>query len=285
MKSLRETVMLIRPSLSMWTARKFDKKVTADIIDQYGTNKDAGRFNKLLVAQDAIKALVKLKGEFWTEHYRRTVPWTKDGWAMLSTKGYWSYMEWLKEWKIKWEGTVYKFAMDYPALVEDAKRRLNGMFNEKDYPPASEILDRFSFELDYNTVAQWDGKHLAIDLNDEEVDRVASLMEAKSKEKVENAMREVWGRLHKEVKKLAERCSKPDNVFRDSIIGNIADLVGILPTLNITDDPDLEEARRKVERTLANKDPQEIRDDPVKRKETKKEADKILSSMAAFMGG
>ena len=60
MKSLKETAMRVRPSLSMWTARKFDKKVTGKVIEDHGASKDAGRWNKLLIAQDAIKKLVKL---------------------------------------------------------------------------------------------------------------------------------------------------------------------------------------------------------------------------------
>jgi predicted secreted Zn-dependent protease len=174
--------------------------------------------------------------------------------------------------------------MDFPAMVEQAKQRLNGMFNADDYPPASEIVDRFKFELDYNTVAQWDGSHLAVDLRDDEVKRIGDLMAAKADEKLANAMKDVWQRLYDQVRRIAERLSHPENVFRDSLIGNVANLVNILPTLNITDDPNLEQMRRDVERILASQDPQELRDDIVKRKHTCDDANAILSAMVGYVG-
>lgn len=282
MKSLKEKAMRVRPSLSMWTARKFDKKVTSKVIDDHGASPDAGRWNKLLVAQDAIKDLVKLKGEFWTEHYKRTVPWTKDGWALLTAKGYQEYVEFVNDWKTKWEGRVWEFAMNYPALVEQARHRLNGMFNEKDYPPASEIMDRFEFDIDFDSIP--DGKDFRVDIQADEVKRIRDLMKEKGEERLATAMKEVWDRLHSVVKKFAERMSKPDNVFRDSLIGNVIELTNILPSLNITDDPDLERLRREVEAKLAGFDPQELRDDVDKRKDAHKDANAILGAMSAYIG-
>jgi len=283
MKSLKERAMRVRPSLSMWTARRFDKKVTSEVIENHGASSDAGRWNKLLVAQKSIKKLVKLKGEFWTEHYRRTVPWTKDGWALLTTKGYYDYIEWVNAWKIRWEGEVWNFAINYPGLVQEARVRLNNMFNADDYPPASEIIDRFNFELDFDSIPN--ATDFRVDIADDEVKRIRDLMETRGQERLAQAMKEVWLRLYDQVKHIAERLGKPENVFRDTLIGNVTNLVNILPSLNITEDPDLERLRREVERKLAGLDPQELRDDDKKRKAVHKDASAILGAMSAYVGG
>ena len=284
MKSLKETAMRVRPSLSMWTARKFDKKVTGKVIEDHGASKDAGRWNKLLIAQDAIKKLVKLKGEFWTEHYRRTVPWTKDGWALLTTKGYYEYMEFVSNFKTKWEGEVWLFVMNYPAMVDDAKARLNGMWNENDYPDAADIKEKFNFDLDVDALPN--SKDFRVDIKDDEVKRIRDLIEEKGQERLAAAMKDVWKRLYDQVNHISTSLKNPKKVFRDSLIGNVTSLVNILPSLNITNDPDLERLRREVEAKLGEQalDPQELRTDSKKRAEAAKSASAILGAMSAYTG-
>jgi len=68
-------------------------------------------------------------------------------------------------------------------------------------------------------------------------------------------------------------------IFRDSIIENIRELVSLLPSLNITNDPALEQARRDLESDLAGVDPEILRESKETRKEIAEKADQILNNI------
>lgn len=77
--------------------------------------------------------------------------------------------------------------------------------------------------------------------------------------------------------------------FHNTLIDNIREVVEILPKLNITNDPELEKLRQRVDKVLCQYDPGELKPtsksfDPKKRKQAKRDADAILKAMAGYTG-
>jgi len=99
------------------------------------------------------------------------------------------------------------------------------------------------------------------------------------------AMDDVWKRLYDKVEWLAGRLANPENTFNNATYEDAKDLVKMLSRLNFTDDPDLEQMRRDVERKLVSHHPESLRNDPVLRNDTANEAKAIMDKMAVFMGG
>jgi predicted secreted Zn-dependent protease len=77
--------------------------------------------------------------------------------------------------------------------------------------------------------------------------------------------------------------STPDAVFRDSLVGNIEELVELIPGLNVLDDPKIEAVRQEVIKKLTPYTPKEIRKDPELREDLAGEAKAIVDKMAGFM--
>ena len=71
--------------------------------------------------------------------------------------------------------------------------------------------------------------------------------------------------------------------FRDTIVTNLVKLVDVLPKLNVTGDPELERLADQVRASLLV-DPQELRKSESVRTETAKAANRIATTMAAYMG-
>ena len=82
--------------------------------------------------------------------------------------------------------------------------------------------------------------------------------------------------------KTHERLSDPKNVFRNSLIDNARDLCSVLPSLNISDDANLEALRRDLEQSLCKYQPDHLRDDEVLREEVSDKMADIMSKMGAF---
>ena len=65
--------------------------------------------------------------------------------------------------------------------------------------------------------------------------------------------------------------------FWDSTITNATELCSLLTSLNVTNDPKLEEARQKLEKALAGVEPEDIRESEGIRSNVKSKVDEILN--------
>jgi hypothetical protein len=72
-------------------------------------------------------------------------------------------------------------------------------------------------------------------------------------------------------------------VFRDSLVGNIEQLVDMLPGLNVLNDPDLDAIGKEVKARLLGYDLKDLRKKPAVRSAAAREAQEIMDKMAGFM--
>ena len=118
--------------------------------------------------------------------------------------------------------------------------------------------------------------------NLDEVARIRKDIEARSTAATETAMADLWTRLHDVVSKMAERLGTKDAIFRDSLVDNVAELVDLLPRLNLTGDARLDAMRREVADKLLVYEPETLRKDGGARKETARAAEDILAAMSGY---
>jgi hypothetical protein len=279
---LTDKAMLVLFSASQWTARKFDKKVTAEIADIHKTDSTAGRYNKVLIAQNALKAIQQIVGEARSYHYAQTLPWRDDEYRMLPAAAYPAYIERMRQFKSRFESAVAEFISAYPQLVEEAMIRLNGMFNQADYPHPSEIAHKYSMSVSIMPLPTSDD--FRVSLQSDEIAQIKQAIEESHQQAEQRAMADLWTRLHEVVAHMADTLSKEDKVFRNSLVGNVSELCGLLPTLNVMGDANLEAMRQAVESKLCGYDPETLRTDKDERKQAADDAQKILDAMASYIG-
>jgi len=281
---ISEKAVLVSQKITHWSGRKLDKSATAKFNSDNHADDDAGRYNKLLIAKDAIKQITKASGAARTAHYRLTLPWADNGQRVLPTKLFWEYTEELQGFKDQFYVAVEKFCDAYPDLVADAKARLGDLYDPDDYPPTDEVRRKFSFNYDITPVP--DTGDFRVDIEKAALDDLSEQLKGRLLETQKEAMREVWGRLREAVKAVSDRFSgKTDEkvIFRDSLIGNIRDICELVPKMNLEDDPELDRLAEEVKLELASIDPQALRDFPIDRVKAKAKADDIVKKMAAFM--
>jgi hypothetical protein len=108
-----------------------------------------------------------------------------------------------------------------------------------------------------------------------------SEFEVKANERLADAMREPWKRLHKVLTDMSEKLTDVDGDeakkrYHDSLISNPIELCELLTKLNVTNDPKLEEARRQLELTMLGADIENIKEYADSRSELKSKVDAIL---------
>lgn len=283
MASIHDKAMLVDLHISQWTARRYDKKVSKQATDSNNATQDAGRFNKALLSRKALRRITSAVSDLRTYHSERTLPWGKSGSRLLPATEYFAYMEGINTRKAEFEDAVTEFVNNYPAYIADAKLQLNNMFNADDYPEIGDIHSKYRMDVSVSPVPK--ATDFRIDLGDAEVNRLREDMRKRAEAAQQQATSDLWNRLHEVVQNMATRLANEDSTFRNSLIENIRIVVGLLPGLNITDDPALENVRSEVEASLCSLSPEALRTSPDKRRESAAKAQEIVDKMAGFMGG
>lgn len=279
--NLNDRALLVQLSISQWTARKYDKKVTNEVASAHGTTTAAGRYNKsLLPMNDYLDRVHKKTTHIRTKFYENTLPWGIEGTMMLPTSNYLQFMTDFRKEKGEWQYLVNEFVGNYDQLRLDAKRLLGSLYNDEDYPDESDVARKFKMDMAIFPVPNTDFR---VEIASDELTRIQEDVERRVQEAQTVAMKEVWDRLYDRVKHMAEKLADPKAIFRDTMVENTKELCALLPRLNFMDDPNLEQLRLQVEGSLL-KHPEALRNDPDLRRDTAAEAKAIMDKMSVFMG-
>jgi len=279
---LTDKALLVQLSISQWSARKYDRKVTKEILTQHGASMGAGRFNKSLLPMNGyLDSVHKKATAIRQKYYTNTLPWGIEGTQMLPSANYLEFMTEFRKEKGEWESLVAEFISNYSRLKEDAKRLLpNGLYNESDYPCDDSIHEKFNIDMAVFPVPSDDFR---VEIGDAELNNIQQDVERRVAEASEIAMADIWKRLYDRVKHMSEKLADPKAIFRDTMVENTRELCALLPRLNFADDPNLEDLRQQVEGSLLMH-PDALRNNPVLRDEKAQEAKDIMDKMSAFMG-
>ena len=278
---LREEAMIVRLGISHWTARKFDKGVTERVANEYAVDADVGRYNKILIAKESIQEVTQAVSGARTFHYENTLPWDDGGGRILPAKNFLTYSKAMRKLKVKFDNAVQNFLDNYDEYREEARRKLNGMFRESDYPGHREIKHKFDFSTDIEPVPSY--KDFRVTLGDKELRKIQEQLEKRVAERVAAATKDLYVRLSEVVSRFADKLADKDAIFRDSLVENVIELVNLMPKLNITDDPELERIRKETKDKICALAPGTLRQDEDARSKAAQDAKAILNKMSGYI--
>lgn len=284
MKDLAERAMIVKLSISQFGNSKKDSKVTQEVAARHGSAVNMGKFSKHLVDPGAMEPISKAANEARTIHYEQSLPWADDGRRILSSANFDHYTELMRNARHQFDLAVDRFIGEYPNHIENARIALNGLFNPDLYPAPHVIGSKFGFEIDMEPLPT--AQDFRVDLNQCQVDAIRAEIEHRTQETIKQAQRELWNRLHAAVKAMHDKMTedKERPIFRDTLVGNIREIVDLIPRLTLEDDPQLTNIRQDVEHYLTPYDPETLRTNKTARKDTADAAAAILKKMAGYTG-
>ena len=271
--------MLIDLNISVWTGRKMDKKVSEEVEASKGTKARAGNYHKkLLAGSDKLEKVQKIVTAVRSWNYQQTLPWSDGGSRLLPMKNFFSYKETLNNFENQFNSAVDEFITEYPQLVSGSAFTLGDLFDRGEYPTADSLKDKFKFNFVFSPVP--DAGDFRIQVEDEAKAELEQQYKSYYEQKLADAMADAWTRLHETLTHISERLDYTDEnkkKFWDSTITNASELCTLLTSLNITNDPKLEQARQKLEKALSGVDASDIRESEAIRSSVKSKVDDILS--------
>jgi hypothetical protein len=276
----KDAIMGARLQIGRWTGRKYDNDVSLQTVAANHAQVGSVRANKLLLPKHVFKPINTAYNAMRFTHMTYTLPWADDDTRILPATGYWKYMEVMREQKGQYDAVCDDFVIRYPELVVQAKSWLQDAYRADDYPDPAVIRSKFYVDLFIHHIPT--AGDFRIDLGDDEVQRIRAQIEERHELALKQATDEIWNRVYRTVSALLESLSDPDRRFHESLLGNVSSLVNLLPTLNITDDPDLEKARTEIEATCLKLSVDGIRKDKECRADAAEKVNDLMERMQQY---
>jgi hypothetical protein len=279
---IQNSSVLVDLNLSVWTGRKMDKKTSDEVVlAKSAHSKQAATVSKhLLAGNDTLARIQKHAANIRNWHYQQTLPWSDGGSRLLPMKSFFDYKAQLGEFETEFDEMITEFVHEYPVLVSAAAFQLGDLFDRGEYPEVSSILDKFKFKYVFLPLPE--SGDFRVDAGEEAKAELQAQFAGYYETKINDAMKDMWDRLHDNLSKLSERLDYSDDgvkkIFRDSLVTNALEMCGMLSNLNVTNDPKLEDARRKLEDALLGIEATDLRESPALRNDVKTKVDNILKS-------
>ena len=281
---LAERAMLVRLTIRKWSPERVDKGVTDEVALLKGADRNgAGCYRKNLIAKAALKELTKVSGAARTYHYERTLPWLDDGQRILTAKSHMDYYAEMAKLKAEFDRLAGELVANFDSYVTDARATLGAMFNHSEYPEAGELANRFSFEVGIAPIP--DSNDFRVSLPESELKRVRADLDSRAEAAMIEATKDMWRRVTESLSHMATTLATEDGKFKNSLVGNVAELAEIMDAMNVAEDPDLAAMGEELREKIAGLDPEALRNDRPTRQATAALAKEIAGRAASKMKG
>jgi len=281
--SIHTGVMLVELNLSQWTARKQDKRVSHAVAKANNVDEHAGSYYKSLLDPTILKDIKQCINETRSRYYTMTLPWADDGPRVLAAAMYFEFMEAMQEQRTKFDSLANLFLKDYPFHREEAKRFLGDLFREADYPEPLSLVKKFAFNLSVRPLPKADD--FRCDIGDDELGRVRQQIEDETAATMERSVQDTYVRIKSIAERYVDRLSRPENVFRDSLVEGASDLAELIPKLNFTNDPELDRLAAVLRDKMSAHAPNHLRHNAGARAEAAAAAKAVVQDIGSIFGG
>lgn len=280
---LSDKAMLVDITFHSWGGYKHDKKVSQEVAEAHNSDVTMGRYNKQLIPREAFAKINRVYGRIDSDYKKLTLPWLDTGSRILSSDAYFKFTEKMRHYSKEWNEAVDAFCEEYPSLMEESERRLNGLFRAEEYPKPNEIKHRFGFNWRIAPLPVAGDFRVGLDEN--EVALIRQGIEETQKEAVKVALLSVAKRIEAALAHLVERIRAVDNdggILRESTLDNVKELAELIPELNVMEDARLDEIARRIKSDLGVFGSEHLRSSDKAREFAKKTAEEILAKVAGF---
>lgn len=279
--SISARAMLLEMTIAVYTGRRTDKRTAEEVTTAKGAgSKSATSVAKHLFAGDKDLQAINQ----WAQHSRSTIaamtmPWNDSGVRLMPTAAFFDVNAKLNELRDEFYVRVDNFVSNYQSKVSNAAFALGQLFDRSEYPDAAEIRSKFRFDFTFGPVP--DVGDFRVDIPDEALDQVRAQFSTMNNERVEQAVGDVIERLFETIKTLQYKCTTPEDGpkprFHESTLEQAKELCQIVKSLNLFDDPGIEEVRAELEASIGHLDIDTLRESTEARESVKSKMDDLLS--------
>ena len=278
--SLSSSALLMKLNTNYMDVKVKRADVSQQTAINEGTDERALIFKEdILQYMPEVKNLNKYLAKCRARHAELTLPWEDRGFRLLATSLFMDYNAEFKKYKQEFLDMRQHAYDNYHRILQKAIAASNHKYAAEHFPSQEDILNKFDMEYIPSPVPE--SGHLALDIPKQELDELRESMESEFADRFTVANKQAWDKLFKMLSDMSNKLTEADEDtkkrFHDSFLENAKDLCKLLTHLNISNDPDLERARKQLEDALVGADIEMIKESPATREVIKSKVDSILS--------
>ena len=282
---IRDRGYLVTIVSSLPTLRKLDPK-GSKAVDQTLGSLNAGNYRKVLLTKEFMGPVTKPLRAFRKVHVDMTVPYVKP-WGILPIGLDTEYKKFRREAQDEFYQGVDTIYPELKDEIQKAKVRLSVMFDPNDFPTKENFKSLFQFSHDSRAIES--AEDLRSHLSDEEIVAVENNIHRRYKE----AVGSVYSRVEETVGRLADSLAKYEkdpatgkvtHGFHKTAVDDIRRLSELLPSLNITGDPKLDQLAKRIESELTRYETPELKENDIIRNNVMNSAEDILDVLDGYRG-
>lgn len=284
--SISSSAMLVDLSISLWSARKLDKRASDDVTFNNNADKGVARVTKRLLGNcEELDALTRFAANVRLMHYNSTLPWSDMGPRLLPTTKFFAYQKMMTQIEAEFNRMVQAFLDAYDLEVAQAQAKLGDLFDVNEYPTAEELRSKFGFRVNYIPLP--DAGDWRLDIASEAQAQLKQQYEAHYAAQLEGAMKDIWSRLHDVLTTLSRQMAdqteegKTPKLFQ-SVFDRALEVVDLMEACNVTGDPNMQLMQRRLAKAFKGITLSDIKDDAFLRRDTKKAIDDAIKNLPSL---
>jgi len=284
--SLSSSAHIVSVEVNVWTATKQDRAISNEVTSMKNADSEAGKFTKnLLSSSPEHKALMNYRQTVYNWLQRSTYDWSGSS-RLLPLVNLEKFMKEFNQHEIEFNKLLDVFIAKYPQIVSDAAFKQGDMFDRSQYPDVANVRSKFRIKLFVTTVPKNDFRSsissvIAEDLKNHYERQVAEI--------IDNVMTDASERFLEIASRISNACTEatPDEDGKvkrkkiyDTTVTQAKEICVTLKEFNLTNNPQLEEARQRLENALRDVTVDDLRESSYVRSVVKNDVDDILSKFA-----
>ena len=290
--SIKHHALLVSLTVNKPQMTQKDSKATADA-ESANQAHNAGQYRKDLYPKSLVQPILTVESSARAFIERNTYMWSR-GEYLLPTAKFMEFAERIGKFELEFNQSVTAFLNNWSNVMHQAQQAQGALFDANAYPDLTDLKADFRFRVHYRPVS--DAADFRVAMQEEEMSLLRSQVEEATKESMNAVLRAPLERLREVVARLNEVTGKQDRavvnkktgatevkapIFRDSVVDNIMEEISLLHAFADILPADVLAVAKSVADSVPH--PQQLRDNPDKRREVNIQTAGLLDSINAML--
>ena len=203
--SITAAAMLGSINISVWEARKQDRKTAEEVTSSKGArSKRAATVHKHLFSEcPALESIKSLRGEVRQWFNTVTLPWDDNGRRIVTTAQYLDITSQAAKYQSRFDALVRTFLATYSTEISKQAFEMGALFDRSEYPPEDEVAAKFRFSYVIEPLPM--SGDFRVDIGNEQANALREQYDRQVAERVSGAVADAWERVKTQVEWVRER--------------------------------------------------------------------------------
>lgn len=268
--SLADKALIVRVSSKVWTARRFDRNASDEVVTGNQAITGAARVNNYLMAgADAeLKQVNTIVRELRDYIDQNTVPWDNAGGRLLTPMAWVSMRGVINEFTTAFHKAVAEFVVMYPTNLSKAQVNLGQLYDASHFPSQDELHTLFALDVRPEALPLAAPSDPRYGPSASELDTLRRSIEDTVNTRLNESLTLQWERIREEAERLnkvtAPREGRRTPIY-ETTVDKLRQTASVLRDLNITNDARLNQICDEVHDALYGVTAETLRNSAVQR--------------------